>query len=122
MVHVFRALTLVVAVPAVLALVAIFSLATSGSTASAAPTCSNVLPIANHGQHILGDYVTGVGHVSQDWPPNDGVVGQAVAGSGAALPGGPGAGEGGHFDGGVKPGASFCTEARSPAFDPRGGP
>ncbi len=112
------ALTVIFGFGAALLLVAAFSLVSTGE-ASAAPTCSDVLPIENHGQHIVGEYVTGVGHDSLDWPPSGGVVGQAVAGSGAALPGGPGPGF--HFPNGVQPGASFCNpQAQSPDFDPRG--
>lgn len=112
------AVTVLLGFGAALLLVAAFSLVPMG-VASAAPTCSDVLPIATHGQHIVGDYVTGVGHDSLAWPPKGGVVGQAVGDAGAALPGGPGPGF--HFPNGVPPGASFCNpQAQSPAFDPRG--
>ena len=82
------------------------------------PTCFDVFGteegelIANHGQHIIGDYVRGTGRVGQAWPPN-GTVG---GGGGAVLPGGPAAGVDGHFDGGVAPGASFCTGSNSPGI------
>ncbi len=66
------------------------------------PTCSDTLSIANHGQHIVGDYVTDDGHVALGWPPAG-----KVGGSPAFLPGGPG--PAGHFPG-VKPGASFCVD------------
>jgi hypothetical protein len=73
---------------------------------AAEPTCSTTLGIAVHGQHIVGDYVTGIGHEALGWPPSGGVVGEAVGGSGAAIPGGPGPGF--HFPNGFAPGASFC--------------
>lgn len=74
--------------------------------AMAGPTCSDVLPIENHGQHIIGDYVLGVGHDSLDWPPA-GQVGDTGVNNGVAVSGGPGPG---HFTvDGLAPGASFCT-------------
>jgi len=77
-------------------------------------TCSDVLGIATHGQHVVGDYVTGLGHEHLTWPPA-GAVGAAVKGGGAALPGGPGPGF--HFPLGISPGASFCLpQAQSPGF------
>lgn len=70
------------------------------------PTCSDVLDIDTHGQHVIGDYVTGQGHGDLGWPP-DGSVGQQVsANGGVALAGGPGPGF--HFENGFAPGASFC--------------
>ena len=85
-----------------------------GQTAIAGePTCSSTLGIAVHGQHIVGDYVTGIGHTELAWPPKGGVVGDAIAGSGAVLPGGPGPGF--HFPNGFAPGASFCLDqSRAP--------
>ena len=56
--------------------------------AHASPTCSTTLGIVVHGQHIVGDYITGIGHTALGWPPPGGVVGDAVAGQGAAIPGG----------------------------------
>jgi hypothetical protein len=77
------------------------------------PTCSGTLGIATHGQHIVGDYVAGTGHEGLGWPPDGQTVGQTVAGSGAAVPGGPGPGF--HFPNGVAPGASFCSpQSQSP--------
>lgn len=82
------------------------------SPASASPTCSAELGINVHGQHVVGDYVTGVGRANLPWPPRGG-VGEAVAGHGAAVPGGPGPGF--HFVHGFAPGASFCNDqAQSP--------
>ena len=76
------------------------------------PTCSAELGIEAHGKHVVGDYVMGTGH-DGPWPPRD--VGQALGGSGAALPGGPGPGF--HFPNGFAPGASFCNDqARSPGM------
>ena len=88
------------------------------TTASAAePTCSSTLGIAVHGQHIAGDYVTGIGHSDLDWPPSGGVVGDAIAGSGVVLAGGPGPGF--HFPNGFAPGASFCLlQSRAPGTHP----
>jgi len=77
------------------------------------PTCSTTLDIAVHGQHIIGDYITGIGHADLGWPPSVGVVGETIAGSGVALAGGPGPGF--HFPNGFAPGASFCLlQSRAP--------
>lgn len=85
--------------------------------ASAEPTCSGTLGIANHGQHVVGDYVAGTGHDSLGWPPSGSDVGDAVKGEGAAVPGGPGPGF--HFPNGFAPGASFCLEqSQSPGLHP----
>lgn len=90
------------------------------AAAEAAPTCSGTLPIAVHGQHIVGDYVSGIGHTTLGWPPKGGVVGAATGGEGAAVPGGPGPGF--HFPAGFAPGASFClAQSQSPGFHPGGG-
>ncbi len=80
--------------------------------ASGDPTCSDLFEGYPHGYHVIADYVTGLGsellgHDGIDWPPAGGFVGEAVAGSGAALPGGPGPGF--HFPNDVPPGASFCN-------------
>lgn len=89
--------------------------AASGASAKATdtdPTCSDDLGIAVHGQHVIGDYVTGVSHDELDWPPQGSEVGEVVsANGGAAVPGGPGPGF--HFLYGIAPGASFCTSASS---------
>jgi hypothetical protein len=95
-----------------LALAAALMLTAAPAALAGGPTCWDVFGeediIANHGQHVVGDYVTGVGHGNLDWPPN----GQ-VGGGGAALPGGPGPGF--HFTvDELAPGASFCTDR--PAF------
>ena len=96
------------------------SLAFAGGTASAHgdATCSGALGsgIVVHGQHIVGDYVTGLGGIFDDglqWPPA-GQVGEAVKENGGALiPGGPGPGF--HFTiDGLAPGASFCNEQAHP--------
>lgn len=87
------------------------------SPAGAGPTCAATLEIAVHGQHVIGDYVTGTHDVA--WPPAGG-VGAATGGSGAALPGGPGPAF--HFENGFAPGASFCLgQSRSPGAHPGGG-
>lgn len=94
--------------PAAMLLVAV----TAGPVAAHAPTCADVAPlgIEVHGHHVVRDYVVGD---SLTWPPA-GQVGGAVAGRGAALPGGPGPGF--HFPNGFAPGASFCTDSRSPGL------
>ena len=77
------------------------------------PTCSTTLGITVHGQHIVGDYVTGLGHQELAWPPRGGVVGASVADSGGVVVrGGPGPGF--HFPNDFAPGASFCNDSRSP--------
>ena len=97
-----------------LALLLVATLAVTSSALAASPTCSDVLDIDTHGQHVVGDYVTGIGHGNLAWPPA-GMVGEAVKGKGAVLPGGPGPGF--HFPLGFAPGASFCiAQAQSPGF------
>lgn len=84
--------------------------------AVAAPTCAETLGIENHGQHVVGDYVTGVGAGELGWPPS-GAAGQEVGGRrGVAVAGGPGPGF--HFPNGFAPGASFCTQSQSPGLHP----
>jgi hypothetical protein len=97
----------------VLALLAV--LLPGGESAGAAdPTCSTTLGIAVHGQHIVHDYVTGLGSGTTTWPPGGGVVGETTgANGGAMVPGGPGPGF--HFQHGFAPGASFCLlQSKSP--------
>jgi len=78
------------------------------------PTCADVFGTENHAQHIVGDYVTGIGHAELGWPPA-GQVGEAIAGEGVAIAGGPGPGF--HFPNGFAPGASFCnSQSQSPGF------
>lgn len=67
--------------------------------------------IANHGQHIIGDYVMGTGH-DGEWPPA-GQVGETIGGSGAVSPG-----QSGILKHGASPGASFCNDSNSPASPP----
>jgi hypothetical protein len=92
-------------------------LAAATSAATATPTCAGLGELANHGQHVVGDYVTGSGGIdgTLSWPPN-GQVGATVRGNGgAAVPGGPGPGF--HFPNGFAPGASFClTQSQSPGI------
>lgn len=88
----------------------------SATSSAAAPTCSDstIIDVAVHGEHVVGDYVTGLGHDVLTWPPA-GQVGSAVGGEGAAVTGGPGPGF--HFVNGVAPGASFCVpQSSSPGF------
>ncbi len=96
--------------------VALGLLSLVGRTEAAEPTCSTTLGIAVHGQHVVGDYVTGIGHGDLGWPPSGGVVGEATsANGGAAIPGGPGPGF--HFPNGFAPGASFCLlQSNSPGL------
>jgi hypothetical protein len=100
----------VAAVSVAIALAVLAVLMLSGGQAEAAePTCSSTLGIANHGHHVVPDYVTGIGHENMDWPPSGGVVGDATSSNGgAAVPGGPGPGF--HFPNGFSPGASFCLD------------
>lgn len=71
---------------------------------------------------LIGDPPSGRDHVLDQAlgdaaPPSDGTsvgVGQYIAGTGAALPGGPGPAF--HFLNGFAPGASFCTASKSPGL------
>jgi hypothetical protein len=106
-------------------LIAVAALAILGTALGAGPagahgeaTCHDALGsgIVVHGQHIVGDYVTGLGGIFGDglqWPPA-GQVGEAVkANGGGAVPGGPGPGF--HFTiPGLPPGASFCNPQAHP--------
>jgi hypothetical protein len=82
--------------------------------AAAGPTCEGYKGVANHGEHVIEDYVLGAvigGPDVETWPPS-GELGEVLAGNGgAALPGGPGAGY--HLLVGAPPGASFCVSAHS---------
>jgi hypothetical protein len=101
--------------------IAVLMTALSASAASVQahgdPTCQGVFgsELEVHGQHVIGDYVTGVGGIdgTLPWPPSHGVVGAVVqANGGVALAGGPGPGF--HFVAGFAPGASFCNENAHP--------
>jgi len=96
------------------ALAALMLGAVAPVAAAGEPTCSDTLGIANHGQHIVGDYVAGIGHDTLGWPPSGEVVGGTIAGDGAAVPGGPGPGY--HFPNGFAPGASFCNDSNAPGI------
>lgn len=88
----------------------------SATASAAAPTCSDsaIIDVAVHGEHVVGDYVTGTGHDVLTWPPA-GLVGTAVGSDGPAVTGGPGPGF--HFVYGIAPGASFCVpQSSSPGF------
>ncbi len=102
------------AVGAAVAVLAVMGLTASGAAQASEPTCSTTLDIATHGQHIVGDYVSGIGHAELGWPPRGGVVGEANReNAGATIPGGPGPGF--HFPNGFAPGASFCNvQSNSP--------
>jgi len=101
----------------IITLTAAFGLTLGSSSpafAESEPTCSSTLGIAVHGQHVLGDYLTGEGRANQAWPPSGG-VGDALGGTGPAVVGGPGPGF--HFVEGFAPGASFCnSQSQSPGF------
>jgi hypothetical protein len=102
------------AIPAGLIL-AVSNVPASGAMAEGSPTCQGVGGIEVHGQHIVGDYVTGLGAVfppqELEWPPN-GQVGPAMQENhGAVMPGGPGPAF--HFIENLAPGASFCHEGHT---------
>ena len=84
---------------------AFMSIGGPAGAAEGSPTCSDTLGIEVHAQHIVGDYVTGIGRDTLGWPPN-GQVGDTIGGSGAVVRGGPGPAF--HFVEGFAPGASFC--------------
>jgi hypothetical protein len=89
---------------------------TAGNASAAGePTCAGLGGIQVHGQHIIGDYVTGLGGIGGglEWPPK-GQVGEAIQenGGGVQVRGGPGPGF--HFKEGFAPGASFCNEQAHP--------
>src|SRR5215216_1806642 len=110
-----RSIVVMALAAVIAAFIAAFASAAPASAAGS-PTCSD-LGIAVHGQHIIGDYVTGLGAVlpgtgTLDWPPA-GEVGQVVgANRGVVIAGGPGPGF--HFGEGLPPGASFCLEQAHP--------
>lgn len=68
--------------------------------------------ITNHGQHIVGDYVTDIGH-DGDWPPSGQVGAVLGPARGALLPG-----TSGILHHGAQPGASFCNGSSSPSYPP----
>ena len=87
------------------------TLSAGAPAVAATPTCSDVLGITVHGQHIIGDYLTGIGHDTLDWPPSGGIVGHTIsANGGIQVAGGPGPGY--HFPNGFAPGASFCVDSQ----------
>ena len=81
----------IVAAIAAAALATAFAAGTA--TAHGDSTCSGLGGIEVHGQHVIGDYVTGLGGIGGglEWPPA-GQVGAAIQanGGGAAVPGGQG--------------------------------
>lgn len=102
-----------IGVAAAIGMIAPANIAAARASDAGQPTCSDNLDIDVHGQHVVGDYVTGIGHDELGWPARGREVGAATAANGgAAVPGGPGPGF--HFDHDVAPGASFCTDSRSP--------
>lgn len=108
-----------IATAALAATAATILLPAAVATAEGSPTCQDTIGTEVHGQHIIGDYVTGLGAVfppnELTWPPN-GQVGPAMQeNQGAVLPGGPGPSF--HFLEGLAPGASFCTGAHPNGFE-----
>ena len=102
--------------PIFVAMAAIVGVAASAGAQStnATPTCSDMLEIDVHGEHIVGDYVTGIGHETLEWEPRGGIVGDTVSDNGGvAIAGGAGRG---HLSADVAPGASFCTDSQSPGW------
>ena len=86
--------------------------ALAGPVAGHDANCSESIGSEVHGQHVLGLYVVGEGLNLSVWPPTGG-VGPYIAGTGAALPGGPGPTF--HMANGFAPGASFCNvQSNSP--------
>lgn len=104
-----------------------FAFPASVSAQGGEPTCSH-FGTATHGEHIIGDYVTGLGGAfppdSLNWPPKGGEVGAAIRENGGVfIAGGPGPGF--HFvtdpdgDGpytSIAPGASSCLDTASPGI------
>ena len=105
------------AAAAVLGLGAVGLGAVVAAPAGAEPMCVEFFAdtfdstLANHGQHIVGDYVAGMGH-DASWPPA-GQVGELVGGRGPVKPGAPGI-----QSHGASPGASFCNGSSSPTSPP----
>ena len=98
---------------------AMLTVSTAGNAMAAGegdPTCSDTLGLDVHGQHVVGDYVTGSGTGSDDgFPPDGSYIGEILSeNGGAAIPGGPGPGF--HFPNGIAPGASFCNDSQSPGL------
>ena len=81
--------------------------------AGAAPNCVEFFggALANHGQHVVGDYIMGTGH-DGEWPPA-GQVGAVVGHRGPLLKG-----QSGILLHGTSPGASFCNDSNSPTYPP----
>lgn len=92
------------------ALAVLMTMSLGAQAAPTKATCSDVdfLGIVVHGHHVVRDYVAGEAF---EWPP----AGQVSGAGGAETPGGAGRG---HLGAGIAPGASFCTDSRSPGFHP----
>lgn len=102
-------------------LAAIAWLVSAGSAGaqSTGPTCSDstLVDVEVHGQHIIGDYVAGIGHDTLGWPPSGSDIGDALSTRrGVAIRGGPGPGFHFDHDPAIAPGASFCTDSQSPGI------
>ena len=97
------------------AIVAVGAVLVASPASASGPTCEGYKGVANHGEHVIEDYVLGAvdgGPVVEDWPVEGGVGDIVGDAGGAAVPGGPGPGF--HFTVGAPPGASFCVDqARS---------
>lgn len=102
----------------IIALAALGTALSAGpASAHGDPTCSGVFgsELVVHGQHVVGDYVTGTGGISGglEWPPAGQIGAVVAANGGAAVPGGPGPAF--HFTiPGLAPGASFCNPQAHP--------
>jgi hypothetical protein len=97
--------------PRLLVLIVAVLAATGLATPAAAdPTCEGYKGVANHGEHVIEDYVLGAvtgGTDLETWPPAGGLGDTVGTDHGAELPGGPGAHY--HMMVGAPPGASFCV-------------
>ena len=85
-------------------------IAAGGHASASGPTCEGYKDVANHGEHVIEDYVLGAvdgGPVVDDWSSKGGIGDVVGPAGGAAVPGGPGPGF--HFIVGAPPGASFCV-------------
>ena len=96
-----------------------FALLGSAAASAGEPTCTQFEGLDNHGEHVVGDYVSGIGGYdfgnNLGWPPDGSLVGDTVSGNGGAyIPGGPGPGS--HFIWGGAPGASVCVDSESPGL------
>ena len=95
----------------IIAIVMALTVMTASVALADGPRCSGGVAAlgtadwANHGQHVIGNYLLGVGiGVDVGWPVEPGSIGEALAGVGPAAPGASGSED--HRS--IGPGASFC--------------